>query len=102
MKFKKQIDEFDVDCDLDWEGIISIEDLRNSLNELEKLGANHIRIEAFMEYDFAEVRIEAVSKRMETNEEFKKRVWDNLLKKSQRRRYELNMLKELKEKYGQL
>lgn len=52
-----------IESDLDWGGGISIEDLRLELDRLEHLGADTIEIEAYSNYGYPGVDIEATKTR---------------------------------------
>jgi len=95
---EKKIKAFKIK-DLDWGYSIEISRLREDLAEIEKLGATHINIEASVFYDCAELTIEAISERIETDEEFDYRL--NSIKKQEDflRQKELEKLQELKLKY---
>jgi len=95
---EKKIKAFKIK-DLDWGYSIEISRLREDLAEIEKLGATHINIESSVFYDCAELTIEAISERIETDEEFDYRL--NSIKKQEDflRQKELEKLQELKLKY---
>lgn len=96
---KKQIRNFEVPFYFDWEYGVSIKKIREDLNELEQLGATEINIESYQEYGDSGITIEAISKREETDLEQQERL--NKLKAMQERqkRYELEQLKKLQDKY---
>jgi hypothetical protein len=68
--------------------------------ELEKLGATHIEIEPYQEYDCAYVHIEPYCRRLETDDEFNERI--NLKKRREEHQkiIDLEQLEKLKSKYG--
>ena len=96
---EKQIKQFDVDFNFDWTYGIEISKLKADLDELEKLGATHIDIEAKVFYDCAELTIEAKCERLETDEEFKKRSNEIKQREALSKQRELNELNRLKQKY---
>ena len=97
---EKQTKQFNVDYNLDWEYGIKISKLREDLDEIEKLGATHIEIEAGVFYDCAALTIEAKCERLETDEEFEKRTNAIKQREALAKQRELNELNRLKKKYG--
>ena len=70
---EKQEQDFEINYSLDWTDDVSIEQLKKDIEELEKLGATHVNIEPFISYDCAYVEINAICRRIETDEEFEQR-----------------------------
>lgn len=97
---EKQVKQFDVDFNFDWTYGIKISKLRADLDELEKLGATHIDIKASVFYDSSELTIEAKCERLETDEEFEKRVNKIKQREALEKQRELNELNRLRQKYG--
>ena len=98
-KEKKQIRDFPVPFNFNWEYGVSIKQIREDLDELEKLGVTRIDIETYEEYGDSYISIEAVSNRKETDLEQQERL--NKLKAIQERqkRHELQQLEILQNKY---
>ena len=97
---EKQVKRFEVPFDFDWAYGVTIEKLRKDLDELEKLGVKEIYIRAEENWGSASVTIEAYIERIETDEEFKKRVNEETQRQEEIKRRELQQLKQLKSKYG--
>lgn len=79
---------------------IEISQIRKDLDELEKLGATHVEIEASVYYDSGRLEINAISERIETDEEFEQRKKEIEFRQEQIRQNELKQLELLKTKYG--
>jgi len=97
---EKEIRRFKVDYSLDWEYGVEISKLRADLDAIEALGATHVEIESCISYDCSYLIIEPVSKRLETDEEFKARAEEVEKRQSEIKRRELEQLEKLKAKYG--
>jgi len=97
---EKQEQDFKLNYSLDWTCGVSIEQLKKDIEELEKLGATHINIEHGISYDCSYVEIDAICRRIETDEEFEQRKKEVEARQEQYRQRELKQLAELKEKYG--
>jgi len=95
---KREID-FKIKYDLDWSYSVSIAKMKEDLYELEKLGATHIDIEIDYCYDDTFISIESISRRIETDEEFKKRCDENNSRITLNRNRELEQLRILQLKY---
>lgn len=67
---KKKTIRVNLPYQLYWGYGVSIEQIREDLDEIEKLGATEINIEPYESYGSAGVDIEAVVERLETDEEF--------------------------------
>jgi hypothetical protein len=98
---EKQEQDFKINYSLDWTYGIEISKLREDLDAVEKLGATHINIEHGVSYDCSYVEIDAIARRMETDEEFNERVRQINQRKEEQKRRELQELERLKSKYGQ-
>lgn len=97
---EKQIRDFKVSYSLDWQYGVAISKIREDLDELEKLGVTHIEIEIQSEYGSSYVKIEPISKRIETDEEYNKRIGDIEKRNEDQKRRDLEQLAKLKSKYG--
>lgn len=86
--------------ELDWKYGIEVSKLREDLDEVEKLGATHIEIDASVFYDCAELTIEAECERFETDEEFNFRIDKNKRYEESTKKRELEQLGKLRLKYG--
>lgn len=96
---EKKVITIPVNYHLDWTYGVSIAEIREDLNELEKLGATDVEIDIDDYHECTSISIKAVSKRMETDEEYEKRVMkENILANADRGR-ELAELERLKKKY---
>jgi hypothetical protein len=96
---EKEIREFKIEYDLDWEYGVEISEIRKDLDDIEKLGATHVFIDSDVSYDCAYITIEASVERLETDAEFKDRV-DSIEKRKQAKiNEELFQLEKLKKKY---
>lgn len=97
---EKQVKRFKVPFNFDWTYSVTIEKLRKDLDELEKLGVKEIDIEAEENWGAASVTIGAFIEREETDEEFQKRVNEEIQRQEEIKRRELQQLEQLKSKYG--
>jgi hypothetical protein len=96
----KEFKRFNVPFNFSWAYGISIKDLRNDLDKLEKLGATDVDIEAYERYGDAEISIHAYSVRLETEEEFQKRIEDQKKIEEGLKAKELDMYNAIKAKYN--
>lgn len=92
--------EFVVDYPLDWEFSVEISKIRKDLDELEKLGATHVMIDSCLLYDGSCVTINAVSIRVETDEEFEIRKESERVRLEGIKEQELAYFNRIKEKYS--
>lgn len=97
---EKQEIDFEIPYSLDWTYGIEISKLREDLDAVEKLGATHIEIEHGAIYDCSYVEIDAIARRMETDEEFQERVRQINQRQEEQKRREVQELERLKSKYG--
>ncbi len=95
----KQIRRFEIDYHLEWEYGVTIKQIRYDLDQIERLGATHVDIEAETHWDQSIVTIEAHAEREETDEEYKNRIRKEELKNKEIEKRERTQLKKLKEKY---
>lgn len=63
-----------VDFYFNWGFRMSIAKLREDLDELEELGATHVDIETEISFGDPELKIQAIHERLETDEEYTKRL----------------------------
>tara|TARA_R110002012_G_scaffold154093_2_gene314332 strand:+ start:1050 stop:1349 length:300 start_codon:yes stop_codon:yes gene_type:complete len=98
---EKQERDFKIEYSLDWIYGIKISRIKKDIEELEKLGATHIDIEHGGSYDCSYVEIDAVCRRIETDEEFEKRKKEVEARQEHDTRRELEQLAKLKLKYGE-
>ena len=102
MKMEKKERDFKIEYSLDWTyGGVEIAQLKKDIDELEKLGATHIDIEHGVSYDCSYVEIDAICRRIETDQEFEQRKKEVEARQEQNKQRELRQLEELKSKYGQ-
>ena len=99
---EKEIRRFTVEENIYWTYGIKISKLREELDRLEKKGATEIDIDLSYEYDDPDVSISAYTLRLETDEEFEQRVNKNKEQEEKRKLAEINQLKLLQKKYGNL
>jgi len=97
---EKQEQEFKLNYTLDWTYGVSIEQLKKDIEELEKIGATHVNIEHGISYDCSYVEIDAICRRIETDEEFEQRKKEFETRQEQYRQRDLRQLADLKAKYG--
>lgn len=71
---EKQIRDFKINYSLNWTFDVEIKKMKEDLEALEKIGATHIEIEPYNEYNCCYVSIDVISRRLETDEEYKQRV----------------------------
>jgi len=91
---------FEIEYSLEWEYGVEISKIREDLDALEKLGATHVEIDGSPDYDgCVSINIEAVSNRIETDEEHTQRVAENKQRMDNLKQKELEQLKNLKSKY---
>lgn len=96
---EKQERNFKINYPLDWTYGVSIERLKKDIEEIEKLGATHVNIEHGIDYDCSYVEIDAICRRIETDEEFEQRKKEVEARWEKYRQQELKQLAELKAKY---
>ena len=96
---KKIRKEVEVEYSLSWDCGIEIKQIREDLDDLEKLGATHIQIESHESYGNPSTEIYATTNRLETDEEFEDRLHKISVTKHMLKTRELERLKELKLKY---
>ena len=97
---EKQERDFEINYSLNWAYGVAIEQLKKDIKELEKLGANRVDIEPYISYDCPHIEINAICRRLETDEEFEQRKKEVEARQEQYRQRELKQLAELKAKYG--
>ena len=98
---KKQERDFKIEYSLDWNYGIEISQIKKDIEELEKLGATHIDIQHVASYDCSYIEIDAVHRRIETDEEFEERKKEVEAQQEKNKRRELKQLAKLKLKYGE-
>tara|TARA_R110000851_G_scaffold260778_5_gene413328 strand:- start:83 stop:382 length:300 start_codon:yes stop_codon:yes gene_type:complete len=96
---EKQIREFKVDYELDWDYGVSLEKLEVDIKLMKELGVNQINIESGISYDCPYVTIEPVQRRIETDDEYEKRVGEIKYRNEETKRRDLEQLARLKDKY---
>jgi hypothetical protein len=74
--------------------------IEKDIEEIEKLGATHVNIQPDVSYDCPITRIDAICRRIETDEEFELRKKEFEAHQEQNRQRELKQLAQLKSKYG--
>lgn len=92
--------DFEINYSLNWAYGVSIEQLKKDIKELEKLGANRVDIEPYISYDCPYIEINAICRRIETDEEFEQRKKEVEARQEQYRQRELQQLADLKAKFG--
>lgn len=96
---EKQIKQIDLSYCLAWNGLTEISEIEKDIEEIKKMGATHVEIEAFDEWGDTYVQTRAICEREETDEEFEGRKFQEKLKAERERKRELDLLIELKAKY---
>lgn len=100
IKMEKRIVEEVIDDCIYWAYGISISQIREELDILEKKGATDINISLHSDYNGGSyIDIAASKKRLETDEEFKNRTQKEATNKHLQEQGELKLLAELKAKY---
>jgi hypothetical protein len=97
---EKQEQDFKLNYSLDWTYGVKISQLKKDIEEIEKLGATHVNIEPDVSYDCPIAIIDAICRRIETDEEFELRKKEFEAHQEQNRQRELKQLAQLKSKYG--
>ena len=97
---KIQVRRFEVKFDFDWEYGVEISKLREDLDTLEKLGATHVDIDSYIDYDCASVSFNGYVDREETDSEQKYRINKEEARENNIKQRELEQLRKLKDKYG--
>ena len=97
---EKQEQDFKLNYSLDWTYEVKISQLKKDIEEIEKLGATHVNIQPDVSYDCPITRIDAICRRIETDEEFELRKKEFEAHREQNRQRELKQLAQLKSKYG--
>ena len=98
-KMEKQIKNFKVAYELDWEYEVSIEKLEEDIKLMKELGVTSVEIEAETYYDSSYVKIQTYQRREETDEEFEQRVGAVKRREEEIKRRDLEQLERLKNKY---
>ena len=96
---EKKIIKSEVKFRFDWTYGVELKKLKSDIEELEKLGVTEIEIEAEDNWGVPSVTIEAFTKRLETDEEFKERLDKEKKIKEYLVLTELRELERLKAKY---
>lgn len=96
---KKKVRLFPIKYKIDWYWDTEITKIKKDIEELEKLGATHIYFNARYEDEIPLIEIEPYSKRVETDEEFKERLYIQQKRDDAKKEWELKQLELLKSKY---
>ena len=96
---EKQIKQIQVSYCLAWNGLTEISEIEKDIEEIKKMGATHVEIEAFEEWGDTYVQTRAIGEREETDEEFEERQFQKKRNAERKRNRELDLLIELKAKY---
>ena len=96
---KKIKRNFMVDYYLSWTYGVSISQIREDLDALEKLGVTSIDIEAYSDYGSPCVSIEAIANRLETDDEYLERLIKEEKIADEIKQRELKQLELLSAKY---
>jgi hypothetical protein len=95
---EKRIVSVDVPFNFGWVYGVTLQEIKNDIQEMEKLGVNYIDIFE----DYGSIVCKAQIERLETDEEFKDRINKESVNRALVKERELKMLQELKAKYGDL
>lgn len=98
---KKLEKRIEIDFHFDWTYGVEIKKIKEDLDKLESLGATDIDIEVEENYGSHTVSISAFCIRLETDEEAKTRIKEEKNRKELIKNKELELLAQLKLKYGQ-
>lgn len=96
-KYRKEII---INYNLDWKYDVEISKIRKDLDAIEKLGATHVQIEAKEEYGYPILSVNPITIRMETDDEYKKRIYKEKKQLEDVIKEQLRQLERLKLKYG--
>lgn len=96
-KIKRQ---FDLDYKLEWKYGVDISVIKKDIEELEKIGATMVIIDAENQYGECIVEIKAISERMETDDELKRRIFEQNKRDEAIKKRELEQFERIKLKYG--
>lgn len=98
---KKQKNRFKINYYPSWTYGVSINQMKEDLKELEKLGADQIDIELVNEYyGGSSISITASGIRWETDEEMAKRINEEKAREEQQKEYDLKAFEALKKRLG--
>lgn len=97
---EKQEIDFNIDYDLDWNYEVEIEQLKNDISELEKLGTTHVMIYSYQVYDSTHTEIRPIQRRIETDDEFLIRCEEEDKREEELRKSEMEQYKRIKKKYN--
>jgi hypothetical protein len=97
---EKRVKRVEVPFNFEWTYGVTIEKLREDLDELEKLGVKEIDIKVEEFWGSNSVTIEAFIEREETDEEFQIRLNIENKRQEEIKRRDLELLEKLKLKYG--
>jgi hypothetical protein len=97
---EKRVKRVEVPFNFEWTYGVTIEKLREDLDELEKLGVKEIDIKVDECWGSNSVTIEAFIEREETDEEFQIRLNIENKRQEEIKRRDLELLEKLKLKYG--
>lgn len=96
-KIKK---DFEIYYDLDWQGETSLDRIKQDVSAIEALGATHINIDHGIDFDSSYIRITVLNSRVETDEEFEKRVLEIRTKTKEIKKRDMEYFQKIKEKYN--
>ena len=92
--------DFEIQFDLDWQHKPSIAKIREDLDAIEELGATNVNIETSYSYEVCFTTINAIQERLETEEEFAKRLDIINQREKEVEKREIELLNYLKLKYN--
>lgn len=93
---EKQEINVELDYELDWAYYVSVEQLKKDIEELERLGADYVELDSPDGF----VYFKAFCTRMETDNELQERIKSVQIMDDENTRRELELLEQLKLKYG--
>ena len=96
---EKQTIRVQFNYDINWQYGTSLEEIKQNIEELEKLGATHIDITSDIAYGESYIEFEPYAIREETDEEYDRRIKIEEEKRLLQERREKIQLQKLKEKY---
>jgi hypothetical protein len=82
-----------------WTSGVTISQLKDDIEELEKRGIDYVDISIYTYYDDTSIDIKTYQTREETDEEYNKRIAQQKANEERTREYELKQLEKLKAKY---
>jgi len=100
MKSNKVTRKFPVEYQFTWQYGEKLSKIKSDIVELEKRGVTHIYMDAYKEYGDMYISVNAYAHRMETDEEYNRRILFERSEENKIKNEELALLAKLKAKYA--